>query len=123
MNDALMAETVLAKMPHPDADTMADTMYRRVAKAIADFEANLGSYEEVGARLAQFGQAITIAITGIGYSNPYLFKIVGVTPEGDRCELIQHVSQVNILLVALKAKGEPRRIGFRLTEKREKPEK
>jgi hypothetical protein len=94
----------------------ADTMYERIATQIKDFEDDLNPDEEVGARLASFGQTVLIAIEDIRFHNPHLIIIDGVTPEGDRCTLLQHMNQVNILLVALKAKGEPRRIGFKLVK-------
>lgn len=102
----------------------ADTMYSRIVKAISDFEKELKPDEEIGAQLASFGQSVTIAIEDIEYHNPYLIKIHGVTNQGHPCTLLQHMSQVNILLVALKAKGpDPKRIGFKLQEHAKKNRK
>ena len=62
-----------------------------------------------------------LRIENVGYWNPDLIKFTGLTGEGHRYELIQHVSQVNLLLVALpKTQAEPRRIGFNLVEQFEK---
>lgn len=98
----------------PKDHTMADTMYDRVIHAINDFEKDLDPDHEVGARLTNLGTSIVVAIDDIGYHNPFLLKIYGTTPEGHKCTLIQHLSQVNILLIALPAVHKPaRRIGFK----------
>lgn len=102
-------------VPAPKTALFADTMYDRIVSAIKDFEAGLAVDEEIGAQLANFGNNITVAIEDIGYHNPFLILIHGVTSNGHRCTLLQHMSQANILLVALKAReGHGRRIGFKL---------
>ena len=109
-------ETPKITVPRPAV--YADTMYERLVLAINEFEAELEPNEEIGARVAHFGQAITIAIDGLSSHNPYLIKIHGTTQNGDRCTLLQHMNQVSILLVALPAKHDPpRRIGFKLDER------
>lgn len=46
-----------------------------------------------------------------------MIKFYGTTGEGQRYELIQHVSQLNLLMVTLdKVNREPRRIGFILAD-------
>ena len=75
------------------------------------------NYPQLGEEQAftpQFGQVVTIAIEGISHRHPYLIEFAGRTLEGDRCVLVQHMSQTNILLIAIKAPfgREPRRIGF-----------
>jgi hypothetical protein len=66
-------------------------------------------------RLVSFGQAVVFRLHDIGYSNPSLISFVGVTEDGDPVELIQHVSQISILLTRLPRQNpeEPRKpIGF-----------
>jgi len=113
----ILNPTLLATIPRDH--TMADTMYNRLVAAIREFEDGLDAEEEIGAQLAQFGQTVTVAVEDVSYHNPHLIKLHGVTPDGHRCTLLQHMSQVNILLVALKVKDqrEPRRIGFRLADR------
>ena len=70
-------------------------------------------------QLAQFGSTITIAVQGMGYSNPSLLHFIGELDDGSKVELIQHVSQLNFLLVAQKKRNPgapPRRIGFQSPE-------
>jgi hypothetical protein len=103
----------MARISIPKNPTLADTMYDRVVEAIAEFEKELDADHEVGARLTNFGASFTVTIENVGYHNPYLFKIYGVTLEGHRCTLIQHVSQLSILLIAVPAVHKPaRRVGF-----------
>jgi len=99
----------LARISVPRNPTLADTMYERVIEAIADFERELDQNHEVGARLTNLGTTFTVAIESVGYHNPYLFKIHGLTQDGNRCTLLQHVSQLNILLVAIPAVHKPAR--------------
>jgi hypothetical protein len=91
-------------------------MSERLVHRIAAFEKDLAPDEEIGARLASFGQSVLIAIVDLGFHNPNLIVIYGTTPQGDRCTLLQHQNQVNILLVAMKVPDgkEPTRIGFKL---------
>jgi hypothetical protein len=99
----------------PKNQTMADTMYERIVHAIKEFEDGLAKDEEAGAMLAQFGDSITITIDDVTFHNPHLIKFHGTTPAGDRCTLVQHMNQVNVLFVAVKTqKPEPKRIGFKL---------
>lgn len=100
--------------------TQSDWMFERIIRSLKAFEDSLSPSEEVGVRLLS-APGDVLRIENVGYWNPDLVKFTGVTGEGHRYELIQHVSQVNILLVALpKAQAEPRRIGFNLVEQFEK---
>jgi hypothetical protein len=58
-----------------------------------------------------------LRIEGLGYFAPDLLAFYGRDAQGTRTQLIQHVSQLNVLLRALPKPEEreaPRRIGFRL---------
>lgn len=92
----------------------ADVIFDRLMKQISDFQATLKPEEEVGAYLASFGREMLIHIENIGYRNPYLIVFRGVLDTNkDRVELVQHATQVNVLLRAVPKIGETaRRIGF-----------
>lgn len=80
---------------------------------IEAFESSLADDEEVAVRLVSFGGAVTFHAEQIGFSKPNVITFYGVTPQGERVQLIQHVSQLSFLLQAAKKLGEsPRRIGF-----------
>ena len=69
------------------------------------------------------GDAGVLRIEGMGYFDPDIVTFYGSDPTGAKTQLVQHVSQLNVLLRALpkqvKAKA-PRRIGFRLVQDLEK---
>jgi hypothetical protein len=91
----------------------AKWMHERLGNYIKDFEAQLDFEHEIGARLVSFGQAITFHIQNVGYWGPDIISFDGVNSEGERVQLIQHTSQLSVLLIAMKKLDEnPRRIGF-----------
>lgn len=90
---------------------------------INDFQKELDDQHEVGARLVTFGEKITLHIEDIGYWNPSLIRFYGRLDDGSPVELVQHVSQISILLVKMQRKNldKPKRpIGFGTCEKFEK---
>jgi hypothetical protein len=102
------------KIQVPVDTSMADTMYDRLVKQIVQFQNELDEKEEVGAYLTHFGKDIVISIADLRYHNPGLIIFDGYNEQGDKVTLLQHMSQVNVLLCGLKVKEErkPRRIGF-----------
>jgi len=95
---------------------MASEFHKKLAKWIADFDDRLDDKHEVGVRLVSFGQTIVFRLEGMGYWNPSLIVFTGRTDDNQPVELIQHVSQISILLMKLAREdpSEPKpRIGFR----------
>lgn len=105
----------------PDSATNpARWTHKRLATYIQDFESNLDNEHEIGARLVSFGSVVTFHIQGIGYYGPDIITFDGLNDAGEAVKLIQNISQLSVLLVAMKKLEEkPRRIGFRLTEEDE----
>ena len=97
---------------------LADYAYEVILDQIKEFEAELDDEHEVAIKLASFGQSVTMAVTDIGYANPSTLFFYGYV--GDQhAQLIQHMSQLNFLLLAVR-KTDPsrpaRRIGFAPSE-------
>ncbi|EOA2991869.1 DUF6173 family protein [Yersinia enterocolitica] len=93
----------------------ADQFHLRIIQWINTFHRELEAEYEVGGQLASFGQSITFTFTDIGYWNPSLISFKGLLDDGSPVELVQHVSQINVLLIRRKRENptEPRRpIGF-----------
>lgn len=93
---------------------LADHAYEIIMDRIKEFESELDDEHEAAVRLASFGQAVTMIVTEIGYSNPNTLVFWGYV-NGNKATLIQHMSQLNFLLVAVKKENPskpPRRIGF-----------
>ena len=104
----------LYKTLNPRNYTLADYAYEVILERVKEFEKQLDDDHEAAIKLASFGQAVTMSVTGIGYSNPSTLVFYGFV--GDQpATLIQHMSQLNFLLLAVKKadpQKPPRRIGF-----------
>ncbi|MDF7809674.1 DUF6173 family protein [Pontiellaceae bacterium B12219] len=81
---------------------------------IQEFEQSLDPDQEVGANLVSFGQSITFHINQLSFSTPDIVTFYGTTENGDKVQLIQHVSQLSVLLIAVKRiENKPKEpIGF-----------
>lgn len=99
----------------PAAPYMASDMYQRIVKIITDFESQLPDDMQAGGRLVSSGN-ITFSIQDVGYWDPNMIVFYGELSDGSQVELVQHLSQLNLLLVAVKRTDDtakPRRvIGF-----------
>ena len=65
------------------------------------------------------GEAGVLKIEGMGYYNPDIVTFYGTDPAGGRTQLVQHVTQLNVMLWAVPKdveKAEPNRICFRLAQ-------
>lgn len=92
----------------------ADRQYEIIMECIKEFENGLDTDHEVAIKLASFGQSITLSVTDVGYSNPDILVFHGYV-EGHFATLVQHVSQLNFLLLSVQKRDPekpPRRIGF-----------
>ncbi len=96
--------------------------YERLVLYIQNFEEQLDNEHEVAMGFVG-GDAGVLRIEGMGYFDPDIVTFYGTDPAGGRTQLVQHVSQLSVMLRALpKAKegDAPNRIGFRLVEDLEK---
>lgn len=100
-------------------ESLASAFAEKLREGILRFDASLDANHEVGMRLVSFGQSITFHVENVSAHNPSLLFFCGITEDGHRVELIQHVSQISFLLLAL-PKPDPnqpkRRFGFGPTE-------
>ena len=101
----------------PAAAGQARQAAERLVAWIRAFETDLDPAQEVALGFAGSDAGI-LQIEGIGYSDPDLVTFTGTDEEGLRTQLIQHVSQLNVILRAVPSASPdeaPRRIGFTLT--------
>jgi hypothetical protein len=111
-------------MPHVSKVNPAQWAHERLCKYIQAFEAKLDETQEIGARLVSFGPALVFHIEDMGYHGPDIITFIGINENGERIQLIQSVTQLNVVLVAVKKRHDkPCRIGFSLAEATEKPSK
>ena len=104
-----MAQPATAKSP-------AQWAYERIILYIQNFEQQLDNNHEVGMGLTG-GEAGVIRIEGLGFYEPDIITFYGTNGDGAKTQLIQHVTQLNVTLVASPKhidQPEPTRIGFRL---------
>jgi hypothetical protein len=96
----------------------AKWMHERVVRSINDFENELDPDQEIGARLVSFGSDVTFHIEDVSFWGPDMIVFEGFSSDGKRVRLLQHVSQLSVLLVATnKIHEKARRIGFGLAER------
>jgi hypothetical protein len=99
-------------------DNPAEWAFVRLSKLIEEFEANLDKDEEIGARVVGLPGDGTMQIVDVGFWGPDLILFFGRNGDGKPVRLIQHYTQMNVVLSALKKpeEREARRIGFQLSE-------
>tara|TARA_R110002051_G_scaffold1008_12_gene5059 strand:+ start:14565 stop:15047 length:483 start_codon:yes stop_codon:yes gene_type:complete len=96
----------------------AQWAYERIIMYIQNFEKQLDNDHEVGMGFAGGGAGV-IKIDGLGYYDPDIVTYYGTNDSGAKTQLIQHVSQLNVMLTASPKhvdQAEPNRIGFRLAQ-------
>ena len=98
--------------------THADWKYEKLKEQIEEFQSDLTDDVDVCIALASFGTSMIMQVTDIGYQNPDMLYFYGYI-NGNQTQLIQHVSQLNFVLMAIKKEEPerpPRRIGFIVDE-------
>lgn len=99
----------------------AQWAYERVVLYLKNFEEQLDADHEVAMGFTG-AEAGVLRIEGMGYFDPDVVTFYGSDTAGGRTQLIQHVSQLNVLLRALPKEVKdqaPKRIGFRLVQELE----
>lgn len=97
---------------------LADRKYEILKQQIEKFQENLSDDVDVCVQLASFGASIVMYVSKIGFQNPDILYFWGEVGE-NKAQLIQHVSQLNFMLMAVKkqkSEDKPRRIGFTANE-------
>lgn len=96
----------------------AQWAYERVVIYLQKFEETLDDDHEVAMGFTG-SDAGVLRIEGMGYFDPDIVTFYGTDPAGGKMQLVQHVSQLNVVLRALPkqvSEEAPKRIGFRLVE-------
>ena len=101
-----------------ESKSAAQWAYERLILYIQNFEAGLDAEHEVAMGLTETGAGV-LSIEGLGFFDPDIVTFYGRDPSGARVQLVQHVTQLNVVLRAhpKPATAEiPRRIGFDLAK-------
>ncbi|SHH28721.1 DUF6173 family protein [Cognatishimia maritima] len=94
----------------------AEWAYERLILYIQNFEQQLDNEHEIAMGFTSGGAGV-LRIEGMGFFDPDMVTFQGTDAQGIKTQLVQHVSQLNVMLRALPKKietEEPQRIGFRL---------
>src|SRR4051812_44438615 len=113
MPDAVTATPQPVNVPTQDGSNLAENYCKQLLTHIEEFEKDLSDDEEVGAKLVNF-DGLTVHVHSVGYWNPALICFYGVDSKNRTVRLVQHISQINLLLVKVKRLDPNReRIGFK----------
>lgn len=94
----------------------AEWAYERIILYIRNFESHLDSQQEIAMGFAG-SEVGVLKIEGLGFFEPDLLTFYGRDDDGMKTQLIQHVSQLSVMLRAVPKsapESPPTRIGFRL---------
>ena len=94
----------------------AEWACERLILYIQNFEKMLDAEHEVAMGFTDTGGGF-LRIEGLGHFDPDILTFFGVDETDAKVQLVQHVTQLNVLLRAMpksNAAEEPRRIGFQL---------
>lgn len=112
------ANGLLSALPQkrPDDKSVAQWAYERLILYIKNFEEGLNGDEEIAMGFAGDSTGV-LRIEGMGYFDPDIVTFYGSDTGGAKMQLVQHVSQLSVMLRALPKQQKteaPRRIGFAL---------
>lgn len=97
----------------------AEWAYERLILYLKNFEEQLDKNHEVAMGFTGSSAGI-LRIEGVGYFDPDILTFYGSDEDGTKMQLIQHVTQLNVVLRAISkatpAEEPARRIGFRLAQ-------
>lgn len=94
----------------------AQLAHHRIVEYIRDFEQHLDADHEVAMGFAG-SDAGVLKIEGLGFYDPDLITFYGRDEAGLKTQLVQHISQLSVLLRAAPKQtpdAPPQRIGFQL---------
>lgn len=113
--DSLLEPPISTRMANIAVATTSDETLQRLRVVFDQFMTTLADNEEIGMALTSFGVSHTIHVETVAALGPNLLRVSG-SEHGVPVELVQHITQLNFLLMRVKPispDGVPRRaIGF-----------
>ena len=106
---------MLAQVP-VDEKSPAEWAYERLVIYIQNFEEQLDNEHEIAVGFVG-GDTGVLRIEGLGFFDPDIVTFYGSDTDGTKTQLIQHVTQLSVMLRAIAKKNttvDAKRIGFRL---------
>lgn len=99
-----------------DKKSSAEWAYERLVIYIQNFEEQLDNEHEIAVGFVG-GDAGVLRVEGLGFFDPDIVTFYGTDTEGTKTQLIQHVTQLSVMLRAIPKESTTiaaKRIGFRL---------
>lgn len=83
----------------------------KIVELIHDFEKNLSEDYQAAGTFISLGESVPFLIEDVGFYNPYLIVFYGKLKDGSEVQLVQHHTQVSVLLSSMKRidTSKPRR--------------
>lgn len=106
---------ILVNASFIQTESTAEKVAENIYKAVIAYQNSLPDPNDVALKVVQFNESTIIMVDSIGYIGYNLVKFVGQDNSGNPVELIQHVSQLNFLLMVVPkpVPTDPKRpIGF-----------
>lgn len=112
-----LPELRIPKMPDIRPPNMAEYAVKAIYEEIADFEAGLDNDHEVGMPIVGGPANLRVHVREVYRFGTDKLVFVGVDDEKNPVRLIQHLGQLNFLMLAVKKLTDsPVRIGFHSSE-------
>jgi hypothetical protein len=109
------ASTEKEEVRHITIGSTAAHTAEYIYNSILDFSETIDDSYDVGMQVTSLGSSVKVYLTDVNYYDPHLIIFNSESEDGTIIKIVQHVTQLNYALVALK-KLEPekpkRKIGF-----------
>lgn len=96
------AKSFVEQMTEINQPYTAKNIFNELIERIQNFESKLNQEHEVGMQLVTFGESTQFSVLRLGYIDPSIIWFEGILADGSHVELLQHVSQISFLMIALK---------------------
>lgn len=116
-NDSLFINALIRDSVDDNANA-AKSVFARITKLISDFEKDLPKDKQAGISVPALNN-VSVFLDSISYWNPDIIVFYGHLLDGSSTQLIQHISQLNIVLFTMPREEKTlsrRTIGF-ITDK------
>lgn len=98
-------------LPILEIKTPAEYAFETVREQVKAFEGALEGSQAVGMWVASFGRAMLLQVQTIRQAGQF-FVFEGWSEEGEECRVIQHFTQISLMLTRVEPTKERRPMGF-----------
>jgi hypothetical protein len=102
--------SLIPSMP-PRPPSPAESAFNTLVEQIREFETTLTDEEAVGSLLASFGQSVHLNINSVRRVGQFI-RMDGTLADGGQASLVQHFTQISVLLLKVNTEEPRKPIGF-----------